>query len=210
MMRALHVGICLIVTVCCTVSARAQQRPGKFSLGAAVTSVQPPDADVESAIGVGLTVGRIVRQGWGLTGALNWYEPDLRGGFAGVDETIGRLRVRPMMGGVNYTFMAGRLAISPALVAGPSFNRLRLRDVARDRIDLVEGNHGNSVGKVAVAVRPGVNLSYAVTPRVAVTGFGGYLFNRPEFTFRTPGGELRKRWKADAIVLSTGVAVALF
>lgn len=207
MMKAL--AACTLLLLVGAFPAHAQ-RPGKFSVGVSVTSVQPSDTDLESTVGVGLTVGRVVRKGWGVTGALNWFEPDLHGGFAGVDDTIGRMRIRPLMGGVNYTIMTGRLAISPGLVAGPAFNRVRLREAARDRVELVESDAESSVGKVSVAVRPGVNLSYAVQPRVAITGFGGYLFNRPEFTFRTPAGELRKRWKTDALVLSAGVAVALF
>lgn len=174
------------------------------------TSVHPSDEDVRPTIGVGLTISRVPKAGWGFTGAFNWFESDIEGAFLGVDETIGKLRVRPLMGGVSYTLMSGRLATSFSVVGGPAFNRMRLSDSVRDRVEVVADDVDDAVGTISLAVRPGVNVSYALKSRIALTGFGGYLFNRPEFTFRTAAGEIRNRWKADALVFSAGVTVALF
>jgi hypothetical protein len=193
----------ILLLFCYAVPAHAQ-RPGKFTVGVAATSIRPADDDVRPTVGVGVTVARVPRPGWGMTGALNWFESDIEGAFIDIGDTIGRLEVRPLMGGVSYTIMQGRLATGFSMVAGPSFNRVWISDEVRDRLDVSDRND------VSIAVRPGVNLSYAVQPRVAITGFGGYLFNRPHFRFRTSAGEIRNAWKADAVVLSAGVAVALF
>jgi outer membrane protein W len=201
----------ILCVVLCWFSAPAYaQREGKVAVGVSATSVRPADEDVRPTVGVGLTVGRVPKAGWGITAALNWFESDLEGDFAGIDGTIGTLRVRPLMGGVSYTLMSGRLATSFSVVGGPAFNRMRLSDAVRDRIGVVADDVDDEAGKISVAVRPGVNVSYAIKPRIAVTGFGGYLFNRPEFTFRTAAGEIRNGWKADALVLSAGVSLSLF
>lgn len=58
----------------------------------------------------------------------------------------------------------------------------------------------------SIAVRPGVNVTVTVAPRVAIVGFGGCLFNRPDTLYRDrAGAEFRNRWKADSIVVSAGV-----
>jgi hypothetical protein len=199
--------ICVSCILLCWFSSPAfAQRAGKVTVGVAATSVQPSDEDVRPTVGVGPTVGLVPKARWRFSGALNWFESDIEGGFVGVNETIGTLRVRPLMGGVSYTIMHGPLATSFSVVGGPAFNRVRLREAVRERVEI----DNDSAGVTSVAIRPGVNVSYWLKPRFALTGFGGYLFNRPEFTFRTAAGEIRNRWKADALVLSAGVAVALF
>jgi hypothetical protein len=61
------------------------------------------------------------------------------------------------------------------------------------------------------AVRPGVGVSYALRPRVALVGFGGYLINRPGIVYRDSlGNEFRDRWHADAVVLSVGAVYTFF
>jgi hypothetical protein len=46
---------------------------------------------------------------------------------------------------------------------------------------------------------------------VALTGFAGYMINRPTITYRDPAGqEVNDRWKADATVLSVGLVYSLF
>ena len=205
----MRIWMSVLIVCCCSTPAFAQ-RPGKVAVGVSATSVRPADSDLRPTLGVGITVSRVPKAGWGFSGALNWFESDLEGDFAGVNATIGKLRVRPLMGGVSYTIMSGNLATSFSVVGGPAFNRVLLRDEFLNRVTLVSDDAEASAGKVSVAVRPGVNLSYAVRPRVAITGFGGYLFNRPEFTFRTTTGDIRNAWNADAFVVSGGVTFSLF
>jgi hypothetical protein len=61
------------------------------------------------------------------------------------------------------------------------------------------------------AIRPGVNVTVTIAPRVALIGFGGYMINRPGVTYRDSSGqEFRDRWKADGIIVSAGVVYSLF
>jgi hypothetical protein len=186
------------------------QTTGKFAVGVTATRVMPADGDLQTAQSIGIVLRQIPKKGIGLAGALNWFQSDLEGDFIGIPGEIGSLRVRPLMAGVSYT-IGERFATTFSVVGGPSFNRLRIRDDVPD-VD-VEGDDNvfeRSVSNVSIAVRPGVGVSFAVAPRFAVIGFGGYMFNRPKFTIRTAAGAVENEWSADALVISAGVAVALF
>ena len=66
-----------------------------------------------------------------------------------------------------------------------------------------EGRIG--VGGSVSFVRP-----VTVAPRVAIIGFGGFLFNRPDVVYRDRS-EFRDRWKAaDAFVVSAGMVYSIF
>lgn len=178
------------------IPADAQTR-GRASIGVSHTWIRPSHDDVEPTSSFGPTVRLNPGRGFGLAGALDWFSADLQ------DEAghVGTMRVRPVMVGVGYGIPTGRLHTALSLVAGPSFNRLRLTDA--------RGGDEAEIG-TSVAVRGGLSLTYTVAPRIALTGFTGYVVNRPEITYRSGGVEHRDRWTADALILSTGVVFSLF
>ena len=185
------------------------QSEGRVSVGASVTLVSPTDDDVDRAVGVGPLVRLNPKRGWGPAAALNWFRTDLSNPET-AGPAVAEMRVRPLMGGIAYTVGSDRVLTSFSIVAGPSFNSVELRDEFRDGLPA-----GASIPEIDVntsfAVRPGVGVTLTVAPRVAVVGFGGFLFNRPEVTFRDQfGQEFRDRWKADAFVLSAGLVYSLF
>ena len=209
-MRCTSMWLIVALLIAAAAPRALAQTSGRVAIGISTTRVVPSNADLKDTEGVGLVVRQVPRPGWGVAGALNWFAPDVDGSFAGVNGKIGTLRVRPLMGGASYTLIRGRLATSLSLVGGPAFNRLRLDDTVRDRVQLLESDAENIDRRVTFAVRPGVNVAYALAPRFALTGFGGYLFNRPEFILRSAQGDTRHRLSADAVVLSIGVAVGVF
>lgn len=171
------------------------QTAGRASVGVGHTWIRPAHEDVAPTSGFGPIVRLNPGRGLGLAAALDWFDADVRddAGHAGV------IRVRPFMAGVGIGIPQGRLHTAVTVVAGPSFNRL----------DMVRPGDEADIG-ISLAVRPGLSLTYTVAPRVAVTGFGGYVFNRPEIVFRTGGVEHRDRWTADAVILSTGIVLSIF
>ena len=194
--------LCLVPCV-----AMAQTK-GHVSVGASVTFVDPTSDGVGSAVGVGALVRLNPRKGWGLAGALNWFRADLDNP-SGADGDFARLRVRHLMGGVAYTIGPPRVLTSFSIVAGPSFNKIEFDD------DFIASLPATSAPFIDVetsfAVRPGVNVTYTVAPRVAIVGFGGYLFNRPDIVYRDQTGvEHENRWKADSVVLSAGLVFSIF
>jgi hypothetical protein len=113
------------------------------------------------------------------------------------------------MAGVGYTFGAGRLLTTVSIVAGPSFNAIEADEQFEDEV-LASGLTLALDAENSFAVRPGVNLTYTVAPRVAIVGFGGYLINRPDIVFRASNVVVRDDWKADAFVLSVGAVYSIF
>jgi hypothetical protein len=202
-------AIAFVALWACAVSPAAAQTEGKVSVGGSVTFVQPTDDGVQSFIAVGPLVRLNPRKGWGVAAGLSWMRADLDNP-SGVGGDFATFRVRPLMVGVAYTVGEQPVLVSFSIVAGPSWNSIKFDDDFLN--SLPAGTPRPSVDvSTSLAVRPGVGLTYTVAKRVALIGFGGYSFNRPDITYRdTSGLELRKPWKADAFLLSFGAVYSLF
>jgi hypothetical protein len=203
MTRVLTIAALLLIFA---VPAAAQTK-GRVSVGGSVTYARLTDSDVESLWGYGPLVRLNPKKGWGLAGGLSWFRTNIEEPVSG--EAFAKLRVRPLMGGVAYTIGEQPVLISFSVVAGPSFNDLDFNDDFLNR--LPPGPRPELDIKNSFAVRPGVGLTWTVAPRVAIIGFLGYSFNRPDVIYRTGNGtEFRDQWTADAILLSVGAVYSLF
>ena len=205
-MKRAFVGAALLG---CTSVPAAAQTKGRVSVGASVTRVIPTDSDVRSLVGWGPLVRLNPRKGWGIAAGLSWFRADIDNPTGAGGDFI-NLRVRPLMGGVSYTIGEQPVLIGFSIVAGPSFNSLEFDD---DFLNSLPPGSGQPEldANTSFAVRPGVNVTWTLAPRVAVVGFGGYTINRPDLFYRAPSGqEFRNRWKADAILLSVGMVYSLF
>ena len=190
-------GVCLLVHVAAPAQA---QSTGRVSVGVGMTSVRPRAPELRHTTFPNLIVRLNPGAGWGLAGALDWFNADLGGSFDGV----GRTEVRPIMGGVGYGFRKSRVWSSVSVVGGPAINRIRLNDSARDNYQIVKSQ------RITLAIRPGASVTYNVLPRVGLTAFAGYLFNRPHYTLRTGAGDIRTRWTTDSTIVSAGVVFSPF
>jgi hypothetical protein len=201
---------CVVTALLLTTAvSAAAQTEGRVSVGGSVTWVNPTDSDVQSLVGWGPLVRLNPKKGWGLAGGLSWFLADVENPTGAGGDFI-NLRVRPLMGGVAYTVGQQPALVSFSIVAGPSFNKLEFDDNFLQSLPPGSGQPELDAS-TSFAVRPGVNLTYTVAPRVAVVGFAGYMINRPEVFYRSPSGqEFRNRWKADAILLSVGLVYSLF
>ena len=198
-LRFVNFALALLVLMAATASA---QTKGRVAVGASVTTIVPTQDDVHGTTGVGFQVRLAPRKGWGPAGALNWFQADIDGTVIGVSSRIGRIRVRPVMAGVGYTWISGPSAFSASVVAGPSWNRLQQSSTSAAA--------AQTSTDTALAVRPGVSFTYAVQPRLALTTFAGYLINRPRLTVRSSAGDVSRTWKTDAMALSVGVVYSFF
>ncbi len=203
MTRALTIVTLLLFI---TLPAAAQTK-GRISVGGSVTFVQPTDSEVGSLVGIGGLVRLNPKKGWGVAGGLSWFRADVDNPESG--DPFLKLRVRPLMGGVSYTVGEQPVLISFSIVAGPSFNHLDFDD---DFLNTLPAGPRPEIDiKTSLAVRPGVGLTWTLAPRVAIIGFAGYWYNRPDIVYRDVAGqEYRNRWKADAILLSVGAVYSLF
>jgi hypothetical protein len=180
------------------------QTEGRVSVGVTTSFIHTTDSKVGSMATFGPLIRLNPRKGWGPAVGLSWFRADLDAPTGGGGE-FARLRVRHLMGGVAYSVGPERVLTSFSIVAGGSFNTVELLGPYAER-------PGESIEvKPSAAVRPGVGLTVTVAPRLAVIGFGGYLFNRPNVVYRNPAGqEFSGQWKADALIVSGGLVVSLF
>ena len=200
---------CALVLAVCLPGLAAAQTEGRISVGSSVWQIKPTDGNLGSLTGIGGVVRLNPKRGWGPAAAFNWFRADVENPDGGGGE-FARLRVRPLMAGVAYTIGSGRILTSFSMVAGPSFNALDLEDQFLNRFP-VTGALPTIDIENSIVVRPGVSMTVTVAPRVAIIGFGGYMWNRPDVVYTdSTGTELRNRWKADAVVLSVGAVYSLF
>ena len=203
-----YFALTALLSVFAVVPAQAQTE-GRVSVGGTVSFVHPTDSEVGSLVGFGPLVRLNPRKGWGVAGGLSWFRADLDNP-SGASGVFARLRVRPLMAGVAYTVGAQPVLVSVSVVAGPSFNDIDFDD------DFVRTLPAGALTPEldidnSFAIRPGVNVTITIAPRVALIGFGGYMINRPGVIYRdSRGQEFRDRWKADGIIVSAGVVYSLF
>lgn len=153
-----------------------------------------------------LDIGPILRlrSGNGLapTIAFNWTNAEIEASPIGLP-ALASVRIRPVMAGVQYGFTRGRLGAGASIVAGYAFNNLD--------IDKSVAGSGRAVDVDNSFVwRPGVTLWYDVTQRIGINVFGGYLFTRPEVTFVSDTEVVTHRLRANAVVVSVGMAYWIF
>ena len=183
------------------------QTEGRVGVGVTVTRVLPREDALDTTTGIGIQVRLAPQEGFGFAGGFNWFAADVNGSSIGFDQQIGRMAIRGVMGGVGHTSRWGRTALTLSAMAGPMLNTLRLEDAVEDRVQV----GGSDVEhKFTLGGRIGAGVTYTVAPRVALTGFGGYMVNRPKFTFQVDGTEVPTRWKTDSVVLSVGAIVSVF
>ena len=207
-MRHIPAAAAIMVILACAAPASAQRR-FRVDAGASVTWVQPRVDGVSAKVGWGPLVRLTPRRGWGPAGAFNWFDADLDGPVADLEGPVGDIRVRPLMAGIGYTVGSDRASVTFSVVGGPSWNRLRINETFRDRLDDAGITADAQYTDVSVAVRPGASLTWTLVPRLHLAGFGGYLINRPEFGIQgVPDDDAP--WSGDSVVLSVGLVFSLF
>jgi len=187
-LRARSIVLAATVVVSALLPSAALAEPDKkFAVGVVITG----DA-VTGAAKAGTQLGPLfrIRSTPGLHPAfgLNWVMADLEMNMRTDEGVVGRLRLRPLMAGVSYTWIAGKLSVSPRMIAGYSFNRVRGADSVSARDSFVS--------------KAELQVWRDLSRRVGLLGTVGYLFARPDVAGRTV--------KADAIRAQLGLAYAIF
>lgn len=178
------------VLVLLSVPAAAQP---PIAVGAAVNVMKTTeDALGERRITVGPVFRLVPRKGLAPSWGLSWFETEFDLSAIGGPAVEGRLNIRPVMGGVSYTFGDRDLALSLSAVGGYAFNKLR----GSDQVSVEN----------SPAFRPGVSLWKTLHPRFGLNFFGGYVITRPTVT----ASGVERKLKADYAVFSAGGAIVLF
>jgi hypothetical protein len=180
----------------------------RAGIGASVGGIFPFDDDVSVGTAFGVNAGLAPAPGFGPTLGFGWYQGDLTlSGISG-DREVGRLRVRPLMAGVGYTWVTGRVATGVSINAGISFNSIRLNDQYRTFFGpntQVSVDASNSF-----AVRPQIRFEYAVARKVGVYTSLGYFFTEFNNAIETPIGRFENEWDASSFNIFVGAMVYPF
>jgi hypothetical protein len=202
-MRRTSIGIAAAIALAAApVSA---QSVGRVSAGVSVALNTMTDSDVDNAFSVAPLVRVNPRRGWRLATAFNWVNAEIKDP-AGGGGKFARMKIRPVMAGIGYTFGPDRTLFNVSIVGGPSFNYVDFHDEYLERINgapTIDADHG-------YAIRPGFSVTQTVAPRVGLTAFTGYMFNRPGIVYRSGTTVIEDRWKADSFVLSAGLVYSIF
>lgn len=187
--------------------ARAQSEPWKsVGVGVNVGFVEPLDSDVDGSAAWGLTGGFAPKDGFGIVFGFGWFEAELVDESGPGEQAVGALKVRPLMIGVGYTWLRGRLAMSTSITAGIAFNSGEIYNSYTEDIGgPVDLDVSNSV-----TIRPAFGVEYFLTPKFAVTGTASYLFTNPDIVLTSATERLSDTWDASTFNLFAGVMVYPF
>jgi hypothetical protein len=139
---------------------------------------------------------------------LGWYEGDLTLARVSGDVNVGRLRVRPLMGGIGYTWVNGRVATGVSINAGISFNSIRLDD--QYRAGFGSGSEVRGDASNSFAARPQLRVEYAVARKFGVYSSASYFFTRFDSVLETPVGRFENEWDGSSFNVFVGLMVYPF
>jgi hyperosmotically inducible protein len=176
--------------------------PRLLAVGASLGWSNPRDPSLDSRVSVGPLVRLGSGRGLGPALALNWFQTTLEGASPDPD-IVSRIHVRPLMGGLSYTFASPRVSVSPSIVGGIAFNSLTVPETG-------------VAGRIAVEVdnslvwRPGISAWFDVSRRAAVNVSAGYVVTTLQVTFLENGRLVRHGVKGDTAILHMGLAYKVF
>jgi hypothetical protein len=187
------------------VIANTAKRAG---IGGSFGGIFPFDDDVTVGSAYGVNFGLAPAPGFGPTIGFGWYTGDLTLSGVTGDREVGDLRVRPLMAGVGYTWVKGKLATGVSINAGISFNSIKLNDQYRTFFG--PGTEVRVDASNSFAVRPQLRFEYAVAKKVGVYTSLGYFFTEFNNVIETPVGRFENEWDASSFNLFVGLMVYPF
>ena len=180
----------------------------RAGIGGSVGGIFPFDDDVTVGAAFGINAGLAPAPGFGPTLGFGWYRGDLTlSGVSGSAE-VGDLRVRPLMAGVGYTWVRGRLATGVSINLGISFNSIRLNDQYRGFFG--PGTEVRVDSSNSFAARPQLRFEYSVARKVGIYTSLGYFFTEFDNVIETPAARFENEWDASSFNLFVGVMIYPF
>jgi hyperosmotically inducible protein len=176
--------------------------PGLVAAGVSVGWSRPRADGLEPGLGIGLSVRLGRGRGLGPAIAFDWISSEVRA-LDGQRSGVTRVRIRPVMAGVSYTFASDRVSVAPSIVGGYAFNSLNIRDAsAAAPLPVGVAN--------SFAWRAGVSLWVETTRRTAVNVSVGYLDTSLRFTVFEQGRLEKRSQPGDSVILRSGIVYKLF
>ncbi len=202
------------VVLACTLTASnasaqwIKETAKRFGIGGSVGGIFTTDDDVSLGPAFGFNFGLAPEPGLGPTLGFGWYQADLTLPGVSGDVEVGRLRVRPIMAGIAYTWVTGRVATGISLNAGISINSIRLADQYRTFFG--PGTEVTVDASNSFCVRPQIRVEYAAGRKVGIFSSAGFFFTEFDNVIETPVGRFDNTWDASSFNVFVGVMVYPF
>lgn len=190
------------------------QEHNRFAMGIKYTVRLAADESAHGIGGIGINwrLGHS-EEGWGKEVGLGWFSTDLEREIGGRTVTLGKLEVRPFVGGYGYTYSINeKLHVAGNMMAGFAITSFELDDEA-DAVFRArpQGAVETDVSTIIPVLRPEVSVWYDVHPKFGISVGLGYTFARPTLTITSAGGTREKaRLRADTFALSAGMVYRIF
>ncbi len=176
--------------------------PHLLAIGMLVGRSSPSGDPLRPATKIGPLVRLGSGTGLGVAIGLGWFHTDWHPASNGGMQA-GRLKIRPLMGGVSYGLGTERSSLSLSLVGGVALNSARPDAVTNTTAVLLGVDN-------SLVARPGVSLWLDAGRRFAINLAGGYVMTRPRVTVLEDGRTLKRRLRADTAQINAGLAYKLF
>jgi len=173
-----------------------------LGVGAAVTWSDPRSTVLRHSVRISPLVRLGSGRGLGLAVGFGWFGAHVQDEGA-AEEALGRIRVRPVMGGLGYSVRGTRFSAGLSLVGGVSFNSVKLGATAEPAGVLLAVDR-------SLALRPGASIWFDVDDRIAINVFTGYLLTRPRARFLEDGVVVTRSLRADTVIVKAGVVYKVF
>jgi hypothetical protein len=174
----------------------------RVGVGGSVGGIFPLDDDVSVGLAAGVIFGLAPAPGLGPTMGFGWYQADLTLSRVSGDVEVGRLRVRPLMAGIGYTWVKGKVATGVSINAGISFNSIRLNDQYRSFFG--PGTEVRADASNSFALRPQFRVEYAAAKKLGVYTSVGYFFTEFDNVIETPVGRFENEFDASSFNIFVG------
>ena len=210
-MRTRVVVCTVLVCAMSATSASAQtvtETVKRVGIGGSVGGIFPVDDEVKAGRAFGFNFGLAPDPGFGVTMGFGWYTADLTLSGVSGDAEVGDLRVKPLMAGIGYTWVKGRVATGVSINAGISFNSIRLNDQYRTFFG--PGTEVRVDASNSFAARPQFRVEYAVAKKFGVYTSLGYFYTEFDNVIETPRGRFENEWDASSVNIFVGAMVYPF
>ena len=212
-MRRVILGLLLVVMLAPAASAQTGKH---VAIGAGITA-HKYDSDFSAKNPSISFVYRITlkpggQQGWSWQpkGGFGWFRVGTDMEVGGIDTRIGKLRARPIMGGVERSYRAGPLKVGVSGVVGPSFNHFDVDAAARTAYHNLGRDLTSIKVKTSIAVRPELSGWYDLNRWLALHVAISYMIDRPTIDTTAGGVTTSTTWKTDHLNAQIGFAVGIF
>jgi hyperosmotically inducible protein len=173
-----------------------------LALGMSTAVIDPTDDGLARDVVVGPFVRLSPRRGVRPAIGFGWFGTTIVTGPSG-KPGLAVLRIKPVMGGIEYTVSDAPVAVSLSVVGGYSFNSMDLdSDTA--------GPHRAIATSDSLAWRGGVSAWFDLAPRLGLNLFGGVLMTRPQVTFANDAVIEQTHVPITAPIVSVGIGYWVF